>query len=136
MGIFVAWIVFCFVAGIVAASRDRNPVGWFFVALVFSPLVAIVLLLCLGTSGLTCPACRETVKHGASICKHCRTPLEQNAAAEASEARDVTPVDILVLPAMPAATPAPKDISEHIKQSAGVFGGLTSIGRRAITKNS
>src|SRR4029434_10900065 len=79
MGIFVAWIVFCFVAGIVAASRDRNPVGWFFLALVFSPLVAIVLLLCLGTSGLTCPACRETVKQGASICKHCRSPLSINA---------------------------------------------------------
>lgn len=45
---YVGWLFFSVAAGIFAEKRrNRHGVGWFVVALVFSPLVAFVLLMVL-----------------------------------------------------------------------------------------
>jgi hypothetical protein len=51
---FVAWVFFSVMAGI-AASRHlgRSGPAWFLVGLIFSPLVAFVLLGCLGSPDRT-----------------------------------------------------------------------------------
>lgn len=51
MEIFLIWLFLSVAAGMFAAiHRNRNGVGWFFVAIIFSPLVAFVLLLILQPS--------------------------------------------------------------------------------------
>jgi hypothetical protein len=45
MMLFLGWLFFCAAAAMFAVQRrNRNGVGWFFVAFFFSPLVAFVLL--------------------------------------------------------------------------------------------
>ena len=43
----IVFIVFVFdiIAGMVAAAKGRNPIGWFFLCLLFTPLLLIVLLV-------------------------------------------------------------------------------------------
>ncbi|NFV80027.1 double zinc ribbon domain-containing protein [Magnetospirillum aberrantis] len=42
--IVISWIVFAVVAGIAASARNRSVVGWVLLALLLSPLVALILL--------------------------------------------------------------------------------------------
>ena len=93
---FLGWIFFSIVAGMFAQiRRNRNGAGWFFVAILFSPLVAFVLLLILPSlpARLTrkeiieqlqqlqtlrqCPHCAEMVKREAKVCKHCHRDLPE-----------------------------------------------------------
>jgi len=39
------WLVLSVIVGVAADTRGRSFVGWFFGALVFSPLLAVLLLL-------------------------------------------------------------------------------------------
>jgi hypothetical protein len=56
MSFALGWLFFCVVAAMFASiRRDRNPVGWFFVALFFSPLVAFILLLVLDNKPIVIP---------------------------------------------------------------------------------
>jgi hypothetical protein len=45
--IFLFWIGFAVVVGVAANTRGRSGLGWFFLALLFSPLLAGLLLLAL-----------------------------------------------------------------------------------------
>lgn len=45
MEILLIWCVFCVVVGIAANARGRSGFGWFLLALVISPLIALVLVL-------------------------------------------------------------------------------------------
>ena len=47
MEIFLFWVVLSVVVGIIASSRGRSGVGWFFVAVLFSPLIAFILVVAL-----------------------------------------------------------------------------------------
>jgi uncharacterized membrane protein YhdT len=47
MGIFVIWSVFAFLVGIAASSRGRSGAGWFLLAVIISPLIAILFVLAL-----------------------------------------------------------------------------------------
>jgi hypothetical protein len=85
----VVWIVLAFVGAIVASNRGRSGAGWFFLCLLLTPLMLLVLLA-LPTRKLpqpqpvrvieasdheptkTCPQCAETVKAAAKICRFCR----------------------------------------------------------------
>ena len=45
MLIFIGWIFFSIVSGMFARfHRDRSGIGWFLLAILFSPFVALVLL--------------------------------------------------------------------------------------------
>jgi zinc-ribbon domain len=71
----ILWLIFCAIVSWFAdTQRERNGFGWFFAALFFSPLVAFVLLVVLGTNPKKlrkCPACAEKVRREANVCKHC-----------------------------------------------------------------
>jgi hypothetical protein len=46
MEIIIGWILFSIAVGILAGRRERSSGGWCLLALIISPLIAIVLLLC------------------------------------------------------------------------------------------
>ena len=43
----VAYIIFCIAIMLIAIRRNRHPVGWLFIAIIISPILAVVLLLAL-----------------------------------------------------------------------------------------
>ena len=48
MEIFLFWIVLAVIVGVVANARGRSGIGWFFLsALLLSPLLGLILVLCL-----------------------------------------------------------------------------------------
>lgn len=44
LGLFVAWVVLAFVVGIIAEKKRRSAVGWTVLALLFTPIVLLVVL--------------------------------------------------------------------------------------------
>lgn len=88
-----AWIVLAGIVAILAARAGRSGTGWFFIALLLSPLLAGVLLLVLvnvapplpsagaGAEEITsethmrCPECRELIRTDARKCKHCGSAI-------------------------------------------------------------
>jgi rRNA maturation protein Nop10 len=77
------WLLCAVVVAVIAASRGRSGFGWFLLACVISPLLAVILVLALGSpsKGPTaqthtkCPECREFVLRDARKCKHCGAAL-------------------------------------------------------------
>lgn len=87
------WLGLAIIIGVAADRRGRSGFGWFFLAVVLSPLLAGLLLLAMGKPQAssnavvyvphaaaethtrrvkTCPDCAEEVLADARICKHCR----------------------------------------------------------------
>jgi hypothetical protein len=84
MEIFIiSWLIFAVVVGVAANARGRSGFGWFLVALLISPLVALVLVLVMKkieppvvqpkapTDERPCPFCAEAIKKAAIKCRHC-----------------------------------------------------------------
>lgn len=77
----VFWLIFAVVVGAIAAGKGRSGFGWFLLAVLISPLIAIIVLIAVGEGDRgrrQCAACMEWVQAEAKICKHCgrdfRTP--------------------------------------------------------------
>ncbi len=87
MGWVLVWLVGAVLIGALASQRERSGAGWFFLALVISPLLAGLGLLIAGTGAeqVRCPACREMVRADAVKCKHCGEGLAGRPAPEAAE---------------------------------------------------
>lgn len=90
MEIALFWFAFAVAVGVYADRLHRSGIGWFFGAVVLSPILAAILLLAMGkgeeTGTRACPHCAETVKVAAVICKHCHKPLtSESAPAPAAE---------------------------------------------------
>jgi len=92
MEVLLLWLVFSVAVCVVASNRGRSALGWFFLSVLISPLLSILLLLVLPkiTSGsfvdasgekitpethVRCPDCKELVRADARKCKHCGTAL-------------------------------------------------------------
>jgi hypothetical protein len=82
----MVWGVAALAVGVVATVRNRSGFGWFLLACVISPLLAVLLLVALGRGDngqqapdprtlRNCPECRELVRRDARLCKHCRSTL-------------------------------------------------------------
>lgn len=70
------WLIGSLIIGIGANGRGRNGFLWFCGALVFSPLLALVLLMLLPARAKLgalrqCPACAEAIQWEASRCRYC-----------------------------------------------------------------
>lgn len=91
MEIFIGWLVLSLIVGAIAGKRGRSSGGWALLALVISPLLAVLILLVLQDRSrgaalaaaeqptpethVRCPDCRELVRAEARRCKHCGITL-------------------------------------------------------------
>lgn len=94
----VGWVVLAIVVAFVAPIRGRSGFGWFLVALLLSPVIALLLLIVLpdlkgeiaerGRSR-QCPFCAERVKREAIVCRHCGRDLAAAATMSAADRVDL-----------------------------------------------
>lgn len=86
--IFVMWLIFAVLVGVFASSKGRSGIGFFFLAVLLSPLIGFIVALVVSPiranteakaieSGdlKKCPNCAEFVKVEAKLCKHCHSEL-------------------------------------------------------------
>jgi hypothetical protein len=74
------WLPLCILLGFYASkAKDRSGIGWFFVAFLISPLLALLLLLILGEKNpaamKTCPQCAERIRAAAQKCRYCHSKV-------------------------------------------------------------
>jgi len=76
------WLLFALAVGMIASNRGRSGFGWFILACLISPLLAVILvMLCADLSAtaqrpnpathVKCPDCAELILKEAKVCKHC-----------------------------------------------------------------
>jgi ribosomal protein L37AE/L43A len=82
--IIALWILLAMVVGAVAAGRGRSGLGWFLLAVIFTPIIIGIVLLVSEdlkreaavaaqvADSKTCPQCAETVKRAARTCRFCQ----------------------------------------------------------------
>jgi hypothetical protein len=84
MEIVMIWLLFGFVAMIIAGSKERNGCGWFLLGCLFGPFALVVLALPSlkkdpnepsPDTHVRCPDCQELVLKEAKVCKHCKCKL-------------------------------------------------------------
>ena len=71
------------IGALLAKSKGRSAVGWFFLSAIFCLSILVVILLPpikeVPGKYRECPSCKEIVKWNAIICKHCKTELAPKA---------------------------------------------------------
>lgn len=73
----VVWIGSMIATPMLASRKGRSGVSWFFLALFFSviALVAVLLVSDSGTGSTRCPNCRATVGSASTICPNCKMKI-------------------------------------------------------------
>ena len=106
MEIFIVWLFFSIIAGIIAGNKGRSGFGFFLLAALLSPLIGIIAALIASENkdaveskkinsgeNKKCPFCAELVKAEAKICKHCGKEfpeLEEKQTKQANTSFDPT----------------------------------------------
>jgi hypothetical protein len=96
MVILFFWVGFAAIIAVIANNKGRNPAGWFFLALLISPLLAGLFLgvsnsvnaqpIASGTMK-PCPRCAESVQRAAQVCKHCGHEFDDSPRVAPASAR-------------------------------------------------
>jgi hypothetical protein len=92
MGFILGWIVFSVVAALISSNKGRGFFGVFFLSLLLSPVVGLIVALVMdskaqldakgamatGAQGdfRKCPFCAEAIRKEAIKCKHCGSDVE------------------------------------------------------------
>jgi hypothetical protein len=90
MHVLLVSLLFGIVSGLVAHNRARNALGWFIAGCIIGPFALLVALLPVALKpGVTrqCPACSETIREDALLCRYCRSDLRPHKSAN-KEARN------------------------------------------------
>ena len=94
--LLIAWLAFSSIPALIAHNKGRSAAGWYFLSLLISPLLAAIILACLGQNKLQiearalqngmkrCPYCAELVRQEATICRYCQR--EQPVRSNVTEA--------------------------------------------------
>lgn len=84
------YILLALIPAAVASGRGNSGVAMFFISLVLSPLIGLILALAMKPKAVeeeararkgisrthtVCPHCAEVVRRDASTCRHCGKPL-------------------------------------------------------------
>ena len=93
------WLAFAIVVAVAASNKGREPFGWFFLALLLSPLLAGLFLLVSSdlkkekeaqlkseaeiAGSKACPRCAERVKAAALVCRFCNHEFAPAGASAA-----------------------------------------------------
>lgn len=95
--VFVFWILLSIVCAGAASSRGKSGLGFFFLSLIFSPIIGFLILLAIpkndealnsrrvqdGTH-VICRHCKQAIIKGASICQYCGKSTAPVDPAEAT----------------------------------------------------
>lgn len=94
MELFLGWIVLAIVVGVIRSARGGSFFGLFFLSLLLSPIIGLILALAIPVSTKDaearamesgdlrkCPQCAELVKREAKICRFCRAELTPEASS-------------------------------------------------------
>jgi hypothetical protein len=93
MEILIIWVVLAIVGAIVASNKGRSGAGWFFLCLLLTPVVILILLALPSLKRpeprlaepyeetKVCPECAEIVKLEARICRYCRHEFWQEGSS-------------------------------------------------------
>jgi hypothetical protein len=74
MTFFIFWVFLSILVGAYGSSKKRSGIGWFFLSLIISPLIAFIIIAVSGPSSGSlkkCPECGEEVKVEALVCRFC-----------------------------------------------------------------
>ena len=83
---FVVWIVLCALVATFAERKGRKGVGYFFLALFFSPLVAGIVVLCVADKNKKeCPYCMKSVSVNATVCPYCNKEIAKKKSSSEKE---------------------------------------------------
>lgn len=99
MEIVLFWFVCAVAAGVVAASKGRSGLGWFFLSLLLFGILGLLIVGLMPSLNkpeparadvdtrerVPCPSCREFVVKGAEVCRFCGA-AQQVAAVAAPKA--------------------------------------------------
>lgn len=90
MEIFVFWLIFSILAGVIAMSKGRSGLGYFFLSVILTPLVGIIAAAAMPSlkgraaeddrQRIACFKCAELVLAEAAVCKHCGADLAGHRA--------------------------------------------------------
>ena len=79
------WIFLSVLLGVYASSKKRSGLGWFFLSLIISPLIAFIIVLVAGVPRGTlkkCPKCAEEINVEAQICRFCGYEFPSSSVEE------------------------------------------------------
>ena len=79
-GAIIFWFMLAALVAVLASKRNRNAGGWFFLALILSPLIAGILLLIIGEPEEQLSKAAKSVAHEAEV-----DLIKQRIAANAGE---------------------------------------------------
>lgn len=88
MEFFFFWVVLSILVGALAASKGRSGIGYFFLSIILSPLLGLIIALVSGSNEKQlevdefergelkkCSFCAELIKLQAVVCRHCGRDL-------------------------------------------------------------